>query len=144
TIISVGRLVKSKNFKELINIFAQIGDREWKLIIVGDGPEHQNLNKLVHKLQITDQVFLVGQHDDVDFYFSRSSIFAFTSLSEAFPNVLNEAMAFPLPVISYDCIAGPSDMIINNHNGILVPLNDSQNFKNHLELLMSDQDKRKK
>ncbi len=144
TIISVGRLVKSKNFEELIKIFHHIGNKDWNLIIVGGGPEYDNLNLLVQKLEISNQVYLLGQQDDVDFYFSKGSIFAYTSLSEGFPNVLNEAMSFPLSVISYDCIAGPSDMIVNNHNGILIPLHDSEKFKKNLEQVMADHSLRKK
>lgn len=138
TVVSVGRLVKSKNFEELINIFYQIDDKDWKLIIVGGGPEYDSLNLLIEKLGMSNQVTLMGQQDDVDFYFSKGSIFAYTSLSEGFPNVLNEAMSYPLPVICYDCIAGPSDMIDNNFNGILIPLNDRLNFKSKLKQLMSD------
>src|SRR5690606_481599 len=69
---------------------------------------------------------------------SKASIFAFPSISEGFPNALSEAIAYPLPCIAYDCPAGPADLIKNEENGFLIPINDRGSFKIHLEKLMID------
>ena len=74
----------------------------------------------------------------------KSKIFAFTSSSEGFPNVIGEAMSAGLPVVAYDCIAGPSDMVIDGENGFLIPLFDQSSFKQRLSQLIKDESLRNK
>lgn len=143
-IISVGRLVDTKRFDDLINIFTSIDcSQNWELLILGDGRERKKLEKQIDSLKVKERVKLLGQVSDVDKYLAKASIFAFTSVSEGFPNALSEAIAFPLPVIAYDCPAGPADMIINDENGFLIPLEDSKEFKIKLEALMKSEELRK-
>jgi len=136
-IITVGRLVSTKNIEELINIFSEIQNKDWELYILGDGDQKYLLQKVVERLNIGNQVKLVGAVKDVDAYLAESSIFAFTSLSEGFPNALSEAVAFPLPCVAYDCPAGPSDIVKDNVNGFLVPMHNKEMFKIQLENLMN-------
>lgn len=143
-IISVGRLVKSKNFKELIRIFKNINKLDWQLLILGDGPQYNELLDFIHVNNLEENVFLKGNIDDVDLYFAKSSIFAFTSLSEGFPNALNEAMSFPLATIAYNCIAGPSDLIVDNINGYLVEEGDIESYTDKLYDLMTDRELRQR
>lgn len=139
-IISVGRLIPTKNFKELIDIFSEIkSEKEWQLWIIGDGPDKNSLQEYINKLSLNEKVKLLGAVTDVDRYLSKGSIFAFTSISEGFPNALSEAIASPLPCIAYDCPAGPSDLITNNENGFLIPLHDKDSFKLYLDKLMRDE-----
>jgi len=136
-VVSVGRLVKSKSFDELIDIFEKADDKkEWHLVILGDGPERANLGKKIAEMRLQHRVLLKGAVDDVDRYLYEAKIFAFTSKSEGFPNALSEAIAAPLPVIAYDCIAGPSEMISDGQNGYLIELNNASLFEEKLHLLM--------
>lgn len=138
-VVSVGRLIPSKNFKELIEVFHKADiKKEWKLLIVGDGPEKKNLTNLINNLGLNDRVELIGAVEDIDYYLSISSVFAFTSISEGFPNALSEAIASPLPCISYDIIAGPSDLIVNGDNGFLIPVNEKELYISQLIKLMGD------
>lgn len=142
-IITVGRLIKSKNIDLLLEMFALLGNSEWKLWIVGDGPEKENLIQLSNSLQLTERVVFWGKRQDVDQFYSKSSIFAFTSESEGFPNALLEAMSFSLPSISFDCIAGPSDLIDHEINGYLIPLKDIKSYSEKLQNLTDSADLRK-
>ncbi len=142
-ILSVGRLIKSKNHDALIRIFANLKNAEkWKLIIVGyDHLKQQNqakLETLAKELRISERVEFAGKQKDVESYYLRSKIFAFTSSSEGFPNVVGEAMSAGLPIISYDCVAGPSDLIEDGYNGYLIPLNDEVLYLERLQRLIDD------
>ena len=137
-IINVGKLHDVKGQEKLIKMFSQIPNDLWKLVLVGEGRNKEKLKALSQKLNLNDKVIFTGNVDNVDFYLQQSKIFAFTSQTEGFPNALLEAMVTPLPCISFDCPAGPSEMIINNVNGFLVPLNDETQFKEKLMILMND------
>lgn len=139
-IISVGRLIRTKHFDRLINIFAETDSKDWKLVIIGGDSNKQSnkalLQNRIQELNLEDRIILKGVQDNIDEYLLEASIFAFTSSSEGFPNVIGEAMSAGLPVIAYDCISGPSDMIDNGKNGYLVPLFDDDKFKNNLQYLI--------
>lgn len=141
-VLSVGRLIQSKHHDELIRIFAAINPSNWKLVIVGDDAiKQQNkvrLEALIEELGMRDKIILAGKRFDVDDFYNRAKLFAFTSSSEGFPNVIGEAMSAGLPVVAYDCIAGPSDLIVHNETGFLVELHDSERFKELLDSLILD------
>jgi glycosyltransferase involved in cell wall biosynthesis len=141
-ILTVGRLIKTKHHDKLIRIFSKLNAPDWKLVIVGGNALKQDgmsqLQNLITELNLCDRVILTGEQSDVDEYYRKSSIFAFTSSSEGFPNVIGEALSAGLPVVSYDCIAGPSEMIKDGENGYLVPVFDDKTFQDKLQMLISD------
>lgn len=143
TVLMVGRLIRSKNQDKLIEIFAKINAPDWKLMLVGyDHLKQKNMDRLkalVKDLGLDDRVIFTGKHDKVEELYLQSSIFAFTSSSEGFPNVIGEAMSAGLPVVAFDCVAGPSEMIDDGKNGFLIPLFDSAQFEKKLSLLMNNQ-----
>ena len=147
-VLSVGRLINTKHFDQLINMFVEIALPNWKLVIVGGDAKKQNLSSelhnLVKELGAEEKVYLEGEQHNIEHYYSKSKIFAFTSSSEGFPNVIGEALSAGLPVVAYDCVAGPSEMISDNENGFLVPLFDQQKFKIRLKQLMYDDELRNK
>lgn len=147
-ILSVGRLQNTKHFDRLIHIFSELykEHEEWKLIIVGGDTMLQNnsqiLKKLIDEMGLSSNVLLAGNQKDVWSFYKRSSIFALTSSSEGFPNVIGEAMMAGIPVISYNCVAGPSDMIEDGKNGFLVPVFDDEMMKKRLLFLMENEEER--
>jgi glycosyltransferase involved in cell wall biosynthesis len=88
---------------------------------------------------MAERIILAGKRNDVDLFYNKAKIFAFTSSSEGFPNVIGEAMSAGLPVVAYDCIAGPSDLIEQGITGYLVPLHDRVEFKLKLKNLMKSE-----
>lgn len=142
TILTVGRVDKLKNHEELIDIFMDINDVTWNLVIVGGGELYDQLKSKIENSPLSQNIFLEGPKSNVDDYLNDAEIFAFTSLSEGFPNVLIEAMSVPLACIAYDCKVGPADIIDNNKNGILIPLRDRELFTSELKRLMNDKEKR--
>ena len=141
-ILSVGMLISCKHFDSLIKLFAEINMSGWKLVIVGDDANKQQnkakLQALIKELHFEDRIHLTGLRSDIDNFYRKSKIFAFTSGSEGFPNVIGEAMAAGLPVVAFDCVAGPSEMITDGIDGFLVPMFDFKQFKDRLSTLMND------
>jgi glycosyltransferase involved in cell wall biosynthesis len=141
-VLSVGRLIKTKHHDKLIQIFADIAENGWRLVIVGDDAlkedNRTSLEYLIRSLDMTDRIILAGNVKDVDTYYCRSQIFAFTSSSEGFPNAIGEAMSAGLPVIAFNCVAGPDELIIDGETGFLVRMFDYEAFGSKMKLLMSD------
>lgn len=141
-VLMVGRLIKSKHQDELIRLFVKAAIPGWRLEIVGYDHLKQNnmqvLQGIIDQEGAQDRVSLEGKQVNIDKYYSRSRIFAFTSSSEGFPNVIGEAMSAAIPVVAFDCVAGPSEMIKNNNNGFLIPLFDYDQFGEKLKQLIVD------
>jgi len=143
-ILNAGRMVEEKGQKYLIEAFSKLKANDWKLVILGDGKLRPELEKQISKLNLTHKVLLPGTVQDIDEWMARSSIFAFPSISEGFPNALAEAMAFGLPCVSFNCDAGPSDLINNNKNGYLIGTKDVAALASKLNELCSNEELRTK
>jgi GalNAc-alpha-(1->4)-GalNAc-alpha-(1->3)-diNAcBac-PP-undecaprenol alpha-1,4-N-acetyl-D-galactosaminyltransferase len=142
-VLAVGRLDKQKGFDKLIQSFASIEQNEWKLCIAGDGIEEKNLKKLTKKLNLYNVEFL-GRQRDIEAWYAQSSIFVLSSEKEGFPNVLLEAMASECAVISFDCPNGPSEIIKNEINGVLVENQNVEKLSEAIQRLMEDEYLRKR
>lgn len=143
-VLNVGRLVPEKGQEYLIKSFAKVNHEGWQLVILGDGELRESLTQLISDLGLENKVFLPGAVKEVDDWLSQASVFAFSSVSEGFPNALIEAMSAGLPCISFDCEAGPSDIIEDGENGFLVPVRDVDAFSKTMQNLMSDAQLRRK
>jgi len=140
TVISVGYLGGDKNQQDLLQAFAaSVHRHDWKLSIVGDGPDRSRLVSLAVSLQLDDRVEFLGERNDVPRLLSEARIFAFTSLSEGFPNALSEGLSNGCACISYDCVTGPSELIANDVSGLLVEAGNLRKYSAELERLMGDE-----
>lgn len=125
-VLAMGRLTAQKGFDLLLDAWQQVcqQNEDWQLRIVGSGEDEQQLKDQAETLGITNRVCFIPATKDVQQYFRTSAFFCLSSRFEGFGMVIIEAQSFGLPVISFDCEAGPSDMIENEKNGYLVePLN---------------------
>lgn len=139
-ILNVGRLVPEKGQSLLLNAFARLNHPNWKLVIVGGGPLLGELEDHAKNLEVIDKVTFTGSVSNVDQWYAKASIFAFSSISEGFPNALIEAMAAGLPCVSFDCDAGPRDIIDNGKNGILVPVGEYELLADSLNHLIRNEE----
>ncbi len=142
-ILGVGRLDNQKGFELLIEVFSQIKKDDWKLIIVGDGQERNNLENLIKKLQ-AQNIELIGKTKEIFKWYEKASIFVLSSKKEGFPNVLIEAMSCGCASIAFDCPYGPGEIIEDGVNGILVENQNQQRLKEAIERLINDKDLREK
>lgn len=143
-VLTLGRLVREKNHDLLIRAFARISPQfpDWNLVIVGEGPLRRHLEKLAASLGVADRVSLPGRSRQPIGVLRQADIFVLSSRTEGFPNALCEAMACRLPVISCNCRSGPSEIIRDGDNGILVPVDDEGALADAMAALMRDPDRR--
>lgn len=121
-IISTGRLTKQKGFDLLINVakIVFLSYPEWKWDIYGDGEERKVLEKEIAKKNLQGNVYLKGFVNNITDLYSEYSIFVLTSRYEGFGLVITEAQSCKLPVVSFNCNCGPSELILDGQNGFLV------------------------
>lgn len=108
--ITVGRLNQQKNLPALLKTFQNISPNNI-LLIVGEGPERNNLENFIKKHNLQKQIFLLGRQKNVYKYLNIADYFIFSSKAEGFPNVLIEAMACNLPIITSDFKTGAREII---------------------------------
>lgn len=122
-LISVGRLVKEKDYELLINIMEEVHKKspEIKLVLVGDGPEKEKLKKLISEKNLKSCIALAGvlPQEKIVKYYYNSSLFVMTSKTEAFGLALSEAMSYGLPCIALSRASGARAQI-KNDTGILI------------------------
>lgn len=127
-ITAMGRLNPQKGFDILIKSFKKVVSEfpDYKLLIYGEGEEREKLQSLINSLSLENNVKLCGNDKDAIYTVAKSKIFVLSSRFEGMPNALIEAMATGTACISTDCDFGPRELIENNHNGILVPIDDEK------------------
>ncbi len=124
-VLAVGRLAYEKDFETLIYAFSQVHEnKHCRLVILGDGPEKIKLIKLVDKLKLSNDILFQGFVDNPYAYMVNSDVLVLPSRWEGLSNVLIEAMALNLPVVSTDC-GGPREVLSEGKYGELVPVGDS-------------------
>jgi len=124
---SVGRLVPVKDHKTLFEACAMLGaGRPWRLAIFGEGPLEAELKAYAAKLGIDERVLFAGYVDDPMACYAAADLVVLSSLSEGFGNVLIEAMAAGVPVVSTDAPHGPREILADGRFGPLVPVGDAK------------------
>jgi glycosyltransferase involved in cell wall biosynthesis len=138
-LINVASLTEKKGQQYLLSAFKILREKvRCRLVILGDGENENKLKKLAIDLGIEEDVaFLEFQMNPFKFM-ARASVFILSSLWEGFPNVIIEAMACGVPVISTDCHSGPNEIIDEGINGILVPPKDEKKLADAILAILRD------
>jgi glycosyltransferase involved in cell wall biosynthesis len=125
-VLAVGRLSHEKGFDLLIRAFSAISQEfsNWRLVIIGAGPEKFALCRLSEQLKFGNRVEFHPPVKDIESWMSRAGLVVQPSRFEGFPNVVLEAMGMGAAVISADCRSGPAEIIKDGVNGRLVPVED--------------------
>ncbi|MDD4156764.1 MAG: glycosyltransferase family 4 protein [Candidatus Cloacimonetes bacterium] len=137
--ISIGRLVKRKGFDFLIESIAKSKNKNVHSLIIGDGPEKENLIDLAKELNVLNRIHFLGSVSEVEKfqYLQNSNVYVLSSMHEGFGIVLQEAMQVGLPIISTDN-GGQIDFIKEGKNGFLVKFKDVESLVNNINKLESD------
>ena len=142
-IVSIGELSKRKNHQIVIKAIAELHNKNVKYIICGKGSEEESLKKLAAKLNVTNQVIFAGYREDVKEIMQASDCFVFPSKQEGLSVALMEAMAEGMPVICSD-IRGNNDLIDNEVNGLIVPMNVTSAYVKAMQTLILNQERGKR
>jgi len=143
-ILGVGRLHSIKGFDMLIEAFALLSNKTWKLWIAGEGEEREYLESLVNHYQLQDSVIFLGFVKDMESIYKQASIYILSSRSEGFPGGLCEAMGYGCSSIAFNCPTGPKEIITNGENGILIEANNIEKLAQKIDLLIEDEKQRLK
>jgi glycosyltransferase involved in cell wall biosynthesis len=123
-LLCVGRFSKEKGHSTLIRALAEVRPRTPVfLVLIGDGPLRADVEALVRAERLEECVFFAGQQKDVRPYFAAANALVLPSLSEGSPNVLLEAMAARLPIVSTRA-GGACEIVSDRKTALVVPTND--------------------
>jgi L-malate glycosyltransferase len=143
-LISVARLIEIKRYDVLIKAFARLkNDIPARLVIVGDGPYRDRIQRLLTDYHVQDRVKLLGFRDDVQQLLSMSDCFVLASDSEGLSYSIMESMAAGIPAVVTD-VGGNGELVIDGESGYLVPRNDERALAARFQELVRDRGLRDK
>ena len=125
-ILAVGRLHYHKDYPTLLRAMAIVCRTvNARLVFLGDGEERANLSSLAQELGLESCVSFLGDVANPLPYMKRAAVLALSSIVEALPTVLIEALAVGLPIVATDCPTGPREILCDGAYGTLLPVRDS-------------------
>ncbi|MFD9567150.1 stealth conserved region 3 domain-containing protein [Streptomyces sp. NPDC059994] len=144
TIVLAARMTPEKQLDHAIHAFQRIcaDFPDWQLRIFGDGPQEVRLRRLVEGLGMHSRIELVGRSSQMEQEWAKASVCLLPSRNEAFPLVLLEMFAAGVPVIAYDIVTGPAEIIRHDVDGLLVPPGDIDSLAAAMSRLMGEDDTR--
>ena len=133
--LSVGRLTRQKNYSYLISEFTNFlkDNKQEILLIIGEGEEKQQLQELIKKNNLTNNIFLLGKIDNVYPYMKKARALILPSLWEEVGFVIVEAAFSNLFIISSNCPNGPKEFLENGEAGYLFENNEKDNLAKKLK-----------
>jgi glycosyltransferase involved in cell wall biosynthesis len=130
-ILGIGRLTEQKDFPTLISAFALLRKQQQAhLLILGEGEDRPSLERLAKSLGVEQDVYLPGFVDNPYAYLAKANAFVLSSIYEGLPTVLIEALALGTPVVSTNCMSGPSEILEEGKYGAIVPMKDIEALAN--------------
>lgn len=138
-IVSVSRLHYQKDIGSLIKAAYLLNNKDVKFLIVGDGPERKELEKLTEKLDLKGRVDFLGNREDVGRILSLSDVFVLSTNWEGQPLVILEAWASKKPVVASN-VHGVKDLVENGKTGLLFRHKDPADLANKIDYLLDNKE----
>jgi len=141
-IIGSGRMDDNiKQFDHLIDAYSNsdLPMNDIHLIILGDGRTKDKLSSTSNAKKCSQKIHFLGFVDNPYVYYKNAEFFVLSSLFEGFPMVLIESLGCGTPVIAYNCPTGPSEIIRNEYNGLLVKPNSVENLTEAINRMFTDE-----
>lgn len=146
-VIAAGRLDYQKGFDYLIDAWKLVVEKhpDWHLNVFGEGDLRDALQNQIDSLDLQSNITLCGRTSEIEKEYARHSIFVLSSRAEGFGLVLVEAASCGLPLVSFDCPSGPSELVLNGKNGFLInKVGDVSAMARAICNLIEDEELRKK
>lgn len=139
-IISIGRLTYQKGFEQLILAWSLLEKSypNWNVTIYGEGEDKEKLLLLIQKNKLNN-IHILPAINQIDKVYEESDFYVMSSRYEGLPMVLIEAQSFSLPIISFNCPHGPSEVITNHYDGLLIENQSIQKLAEAIEYLILNQ-----
>jgi glycosyltransferase involved in cell wall biosynthesis len=138
-ILMIARFSREKGHLILLHALRRVSSipHKWKMVLVGTGPEREEITRLAHSLGLSERVLFAGAHADVAPFYAAADLLVLPSLSEGSSNVLLEAMASKTPIIATN-VGGSPEIVIHDETGLLVPAGDPTALAGAIARLLSD------
>jgi glycosyltransferase involved in cell wall biosynthesis len=137
-ILIVGRLSKEKDYLGLLDAFSRLPPSlSPHLVIVGDGPERNRIERRIKTLGLSESVTLTGQRESAEPYYGIANLAVLASRSEGSPNALLEAMAAELPVVA-TAVGGIPEIVTDRESALLVKPDDANGLAEAMRRLLED------
>lgn len=142
-LVMVARFAPPKNHRLLLDALKQVSYRSWKLTLVGGGPLLQDIQLYAKTCQLDKQITFTGESTDVEAILQSADVFLLISTSEGLPISIIEAMRASLPTIASH-VGGINELIDDSSTGFLVDKTDITQLTKRLELIINDDNLRRK
>jgi glycosyltransferase involved in cell wall biosynthesis len=141
-ILSIGRFISLKGLDTLIEAFRHLDDEKTSLVLIGGGPERVKYEQLIKKYNISDKVVLIDflQKKDLVKYWSIADIFVFPSRNDVWGLVLNEALAFGLPIVATNGAGGSFELVVENKNGYIIDVDNINEMAEKVRIILQDEE----
>ncbi len=136
-IVGMGRLVRQKGFDLLVRAMAEVRSRA-HLVLIGEGPEEGALRGLAARIGVSARIEFAGFRANPYPVVGAASVFVLPSRYEGFPNALVEAMSLGIPCVASRCPTGPEEIVTDEVDGLLVPVEDPKGLAAAIDRLLED------
>jgi glycosyltransferase involved in cell wall biosynthesis len=138
-LLTIGRLTREKNYAMLLRACARVRDHGlgFRLLVVGHGELEPELRLLCAALHLTEQVHFTGKTDQPESFYRAADLFVLSSNIEGMPNVVIEAQAFAVPVVT-TCCGGSAEVVVDGKTGLVVDIGDEEALAAAIIKLLED------
>ncbi|MDO0906350.1 glycosyltransferase [Enterococcus sp. B2E4] len=141
SLITSGRLTKEKGMDKIVELYNKVSmntNKKVKIKILGNGDYREILQKDINLNGLEDKIELLGYQKNIERFYNNSDIYFSLSEHETFGMSILEATEFGLPIVAFN-VGGIPEIVVNNHNGKLVDVNNLDEFANAICELMDNE-----
>lgn len=136
-VVHVGRLNKQKRHDVLLKAFKESGV-DCKLVLIGEGPERNDIEKEIERLGLNEQVLMMGNVENPYPFIKNAMLMLLSSNYEGLPTVLLESFVLSTPVVSVDCYYGPKEILGEKYAKYLSKQGDVKELAEKISLGIDD------